>query len=909
MVFNRIKRPVAGTVLVTFLALVLQPLSVLAQDRPPSAASRRATESGEEKFSRTLSEIHEILKEVAPQAAMPHMFPRKKGETELRAIGPNMKIEVEPAKPRAGTDVAAKVAQLRAKAKELASLEEHVRAGFDETARHIKDKNLPAEILARHEEALKTYETRAAEFKALAGAVDLSAAAGGAPLQTALNDLAAFMTKYPNQRIHAPTDPNKLPFGSPKPVTREPYTTPSQFRTSRLFGESIRVAQAGSLSGISLPGVVLPATPVPADTAATEDVQITQPIRDLAATLNRNPVQIYNWVRNNVQFIPTYGSIQGSDMTLQTKRGNAFDTASLLIALLRASNVPARYVYGTVQVPAAQVMNWVGGVSVPHAAVDLMGQGGIPATGVSQSGQVTAIRFEHVWVEAFVDYLPSRGAINRTPNTWVPLDASFKQYQFTAPLDLNAGVPFDASRLASDVQQGTINNEAEGWVQNINQPLIQQSLLNYQAQVGSYVNTQRPNATVADVIGNQAIVQDSRPILLGTLPYTTVVVGSRFQSIPNALRHRVTLKLFTSDFEVADDSPTMSYDAGIPALAGKRISFTYRPATAADQAVIDSASAARASSFAAYLVRFAPTIKIDDALVASGGGFATGQAHMLVVTLHGPWEDRSRTYHVQAGDFWVLGLNPAGASREIWTARTQQRNLVNLDERDPAEMLHQIALGWWAEKYTLNDIFGATHDVRNYQMPSHALAGTPLTLRFSFGIARSASYKSRVLDAKEDTVIATHSRADPKERRGFLLAAGQAGSYLEAGIFDQAFLLPPGQSMSAMTALKAASDGGLRIYTITQSNAFALGNIQTAPDDLQDMNNAVAAGLKVTTAQRDITAGGFTGLGYILEDPQTGAAAYLISGGRNGGNSPTPTDSVFPSRKCLPMAPSAWSSA
>jgi transglutaminase-like putative cysteine protease len=46
---------------------------------------------------------------------------------------------------------------------------------------------------------------------------------------------------------------------------------------------------------------------------------------------------------------------------LQTKRGNAFDTAGLLIALLRASNILARYVYGTIQIPAEQVMNWAAG--------------------------------------------------------------------------------------------------------------------------------------------------------------------------------------------------------------------------------------------------------------------------------------------------------------------------------------------------------------------------------------------------------------------------------------------------------------------------------------------------------------------------------------------------------------------
>jgi transglutaminase-like putative cysteine protease len=56
---------------------------------------------------------------------------------------------------------------------------------------------------------------------------------------------------------------------------------------------------------------------------------------------------------------------------------NSIDTASLLIALLRAANIPARYAYGTVNMPIYQVMNWVGGVTSSEAAQDLLGQGGM----------------------------------------------------------------------------------------------------------------------------------------------------------------------------------------------------------------------------------------------------------------------------------------------------------------------------------------------------------------------------------------------------------------------------------------------------------------------------------------------------------------------------------------------------
>ena len=87
--------------------------------------------------------------------------------------------------------------------------------------------------------------------------------------------------------------------------------------------------------------------PTDADLAPTIDAPITPEIQALADQLNNNVVEIYTWVHNNIRFIPSYGSIQGAQMTLETKRGYAMDTASLAIALLRASNIPARYAYRT----------------------------------------------------------------------------------------------------------------------------------------------------------------------------------------------------------------------------------------------------------------------------------------------------------------------------------------------------------------------------------------------------------------------------------------------------------------------------------------------------------------------------------------------------------------------------------
>lgn len=45
---------------------------------------------------------------------------------------------------------------------------------------------------------------------------------------------------------------------------------------------------------------------------------------------------------------------------------------------------------------------------------------------------------EYVRVDAAVDYIPSRGAVNRSADTWIQMDLSFKQYHYQQGLDVAA---------------------------------------------------------------------------------------------------------------------------------------------------------------------------------------------------------------------------------------------------------------------------------------------------------------------------------------------------------------------------------------------------------------------------------------------------------------------------------------
>ena len=78
------------------------------------------------------------------------------------------------------------------------------------------------------------------------------------------------------------------------------------------------------------------------------------------------------------------------------------------------------------------------------------GQGGIPNVGMVSGGEITHINLEHVWVEAWIDYHPSRGAKHSVGDSWVPMDASFKQYEYTEGMALEEQIPLRCQRSGSD---------------------------------------------------------------------------------------------------------------------------------------------------------------------------------------------------------------------------------------------------------------------------------------------------------------------------------------------------------------------------------------------------------------------------------------------------------------------------
>ncbi len=65
----------------------------------------------------------------------------------------------------------------------------------------------------------------------------------------------------------------------------------------------------------------------------------------------KKAVKIFKWVRDNLGYSFYYNTKYGALKTLKKKTGNCVDTSHLLVALLRAAGIPARYVHVNAQFP------------------------------------------------------------------------------------------------------------------------------------------------------------------------------------------------------------------------------------------------------------------------------------------------------------------------------------------------------------------------------------------------------------------------------------------------------------------------------------------------------------------------------------------------------------------------------
>jgi RHS repeat-associated protein len=619
----------------------------------------------------------------------------------------------------------------------------------------------------------------------------------------------------------------------------------------------------GTTVGQASPALV--AGPRSASALTGRAAEIAPEVAALAAELGGSPGRIFAWVHDRIGFDPKWGAVRGPAGTLLEGEGTSWDQAWLLRDLLVASGVDARVEWGEIELPIEVLTNLVG-VTDPFRAGDLLTTGGVPIVLRVEGSRVVAARMSHPWVLAHVDYIPNRGATPATaespPDAWVRMDPSLKRYGYAPGLRVHEGVPF---ALGDYLASGTALSPRRA----------------YEDALWIYIQANAIECSTLEQLKRAgSVVEEAFPYLPGTLRGKVLSVQGEAAEVPESFRHRVRI-------EVRDGGGGMLLAHELPwaSAYGERVELVWAGATAEDEATIT----AHGGLFETppYLVDLSPVVRVAGAEVARGsavGAAAAAEVRVTLIEASGfetvrAHETLAGERHVLAVDFGELpqavldrhqeALGAAVAAGDTDAVQTEELFLLG------AQYLHELGRD-------LGDMAGWKHH-RLLRLGTEALVSQTAAVEATIG-GTPVSWRraERTVDVAGMTLGLFHSEGDRSFRRETMELLGAQGSHLEGQVFPQVL---ERRGIAAVSALTESVRRGQAVTRVDAGNvATVLDQVDLGSDVEASVEHAVSQGRIAWVAESRITVDRWTGTGYVLEDPDTGAAGYLISGGLAGGS-------------------------
>ena len=583
-----------------------------------------------------------------------------------------------------------------------------------------------------------------------------------------------------------------------------------------------------------------------------------------------------DFVRNQLRLEWYYGSLKGATETLREGRGNDADLAGLLIALLRAQSVPARYVRGTIELPVERLAGLMGLLDSTQASmldaglltlppatgdlcVQILGAAGVPYVTVQGGGRVTAVQLLHVWVEAYLPYSDYRGT-GRTEEgrQWVAIEPSIPaktKYAATTP-----------SLDALEAMQTTAGDITQVFLTSTTGV---SPLEFFQSRIQDFLAAQRPDLHYADVLRRVDQRPESLPFLPGTLPYKVVSVVDELAFLPDDFKHRVRIAV--------GDPAGLSIDLTLPAhdFVGRRALLVFKPATDADADVVGTYGSVLASPPA--LLNLKPAIRIEGKERALGQKTAgLGDALIWSLELLVPGGATRRVQNtVVVGNTIAIGL---AGPKNGWS---EPATPLAGDVDGPSHQFLYARAAAFANEWTEgeDELARILRIVPVRPTPSVVFVENQLRVDAVLGVRQRVRFTGLEVDA--DLRSTTPVELVAGRSQSLMRISGYQGSFLEA----QELTAGAGvASISATSALQEAARQGVAVLSLTAANADAvLPQLQTTGPVLADLRDHLARGREVLIPQRDLTVQNWSGTGYIVRNPVTEEGGYFLAGGVSGG--------------------------
>ncbi len=583
-------------------------------------------------------------------------------------------------------------------------------------------------------------------------------------------------------------------------------------------------------------------------------------IVELAESLGNSPAKIFTWVHDSVDFDPKWGAFKGPLGTLWEKSGTSWDQAWLLHDLLLAAGVDARFEWGEIEITTQQLTN-ITGLDDPWRAGDLLTTAGVPIVLLTQGSQVIAARMSHVWIKAHIDYIPNRGVTPGPGDTWVRMGPSLKQHEYAAGIQIHDDVPFS---LGDYLLSGTELSPRRA----------------YEEALWAHIRANDLVCTTLEQLKPAGhIIKEAFPFVPGTLRAKVTRLDGEATDLPAGFEQRIQLEVRT-----AGGTSLLTWQSELPALTGRRLELAWQGATADDQSTLDSYGGVFETP--PYLVELKPVVKVGGLEQIAGTGIGSAEDVELYVTLTptgGPVDVLVHQGH--AGEPSVVVTDFGHASQHL--VNQYQEAHVAAEGSGDASEAEVAALQLLGTTYLRNlgrdleDLAGWNWHRLLRLVSEGMVAQTGDVTTTAGGEPLTFIRAERFVDMAGLTLGLFDTDGQGAHLKPTLELAGAQASYLEGEVFNEVVAR---EGIAAVSALTLARREGQSLTFVDGGNVDA---VLTAVDLGEDVEAQVAAAVgqgKVAWVPESVVgANSWQGTGYVLADPATGAAAYLLSGGYAGG--------------------------
>lgn len=294
----------------------------------------------------------------------------------------------------------------------------------------------------------------------------------------------------------------------------------------------------------------------------------------------------------------------------------------------------------------------------------------------------------------------------------------------------------------------------------------------------------------------------------------------------------------------------------------------------------------------AFLVHMKPLLKIDGEVVAEGSSSMLGSSQVLYSSFLGPEEETWFTNGrgLTVGADYNISLNIQKMSLELIKKRID--SLEDIVENHPSgepatqemidEALYLTGLSYFAKVDVLSDLSAKDLGIVWTRQPSQAIVAQDLVVTYFFWWPWRVSRGTLSIDVKRDIVNPISVTGKHEDEVSWMLTIGAIGSATEHAVFEKLYDV---ESVSTEKILALANRQGIPIYTIDSTNVdTVLPKLNTFSIVKDNIRQAVEKGWTALCPQRNITLNSWNGQGWIIVDPASGSAGYLLAGHLVSGN-------------------------